>query len=238
MNPNVKVHCIKHSYADKTEVSVCGLDFIVYPGAKIALIGANGSGKSTLIYHLLGMLKPTEGKITVLGVNPANSFSKIRKKIGVVVQNVEDQLIGPTVWDDVAFSLYNYGYDKKEIEARVNCVLNELKIEFLKNKIIHYLSGGEKRKVALAGALVLRPKLLILDEMMAEIDEQSAEVILKLLDKYNKIYKTAIILATNDSQTIANFRGLIYLLKNGKIVFKGSLSELEKSQHKLILCRH
>jgi len=234
----IKVGCIKHKYPDETEVSICGLIFTVHRAEKVVLIGTNGSGKTTLLLHLVGLLKPSKGKVDVLGVNPAYEFSKIGKRVGIVVQNAEDQLIGPTVFDDIAFSLINYGFNKKEIGKRVNEIIKELKIEHLKDKLIHYLSGGEKKKVALAGALVLKPEILILDEALAELDPESANLILKILNDFSQKFNTAVVMATNDLNLVQNFADIVYLLEEGKITFRGTFEELIKSKKKYGVCFH
>ncbi|MEW6407931.1 MAG: ABC transporter ATP-binding protein [Patescibacteria group bacterium] len=234
----IKVGCIKHRYPDKTEVSVCGLEFIVRSGEKIALIGANGSGKTTLLLHLVGLLKPAAGKVEIFGVDPCKKFSKIGRKVAMVMQNIEDQLIGPTVFDDIAFSLVNYGVPRKEVEERVGEIIRELKIENLKDKIVHYLSGGEKKKVALAGALVLKPELLILDEALAELDPETIELTLKILNDFAKRYNTAILMATNDIDLVPRFADVVYLLEKGRITFKGSFKELSKSKKEYKICIH
>ncbi len=238
MKEIVKVQCIKYQYPDKTRVSICGINFIVHPKEKVALIGANGAGKSTLLFHLAGLLKPMEGKVEVFGVDPFEKFKDIGKRIGIVVQNVEDQLIGPTVFDDIAFSLINYGVGKKEVERRVKEITKELKIEYLQDRIVHYLSGGEKKRVALAGALVLKPELLILDEALAELDTEAVELNLKKIDELSKKYNAAIIMATNDMEVVHKFADIIYLLDAGLITFKGSFQELLKYEKKYELCKH
>jgi cobalt/nickel transport system ATP-binding protein len=234
----IKISCIKYIYPDKTEVKICGLDFEVSRGEKVALIGANGSGKSTLIYHCLGLLEPTEGKVEVFGVNPAKNFSAIGKKIGIVVQNAEDQLIGPTVFDDIAFSLVNYGFPKKEIGERVNAIIKSLKIEHLKEKIVHYLSGGEKKKVALAGAMVLEPEFLVLDEALAEIDPLTTEILLQELNEMARDKNTAILMATNDMHLVEKFADTVYLLEKGGVTFKGTYAELMQSGKAFEICKH
>lgn len=234
----IKIECIKHIYPDKTEVKVCGLDFTVHRGEKVALIGTNGSGKSTLICHCLGLLEPTEGKVEVFGVNPAKNFSAIGKKMGVVAQNVEDQLIGPTVFDDICFSLINYDISKKEAGERAKKIIQDLNIENLANKIVHYLSGGEKKKVALAGAMVLEPELLILDEALAEIDPPTSEIILQKFNKMAKDKNTAILMATNDMHLVEKFADTVYLLEKGGITFKGTYAELTQSGKAFEICRH
>ena len=121
-----------------------GIDFSAEQGEKIAILGHNGSGKSTLLNTILGIITPLEGEISVFGVNPSREYSKIWHKIGVVFQNVDEQIIGPTVWDDIAFSMRNYGYKEDQINDAVENILMEIGIYHLKDKIPHYLSGGEK----------------------------------------------------------------------------------------------
>jgi len=236
--PIVKIKCLKHRYPDQTEISACGLEFLAYPSEKIALIGKNGAGKTTLLYHLLGLLKPTQGEVKVFNLDPAQEFSKIGPKIGFVVQNPEEQLIGPTVFEDIAFSLINYGFTHSETEKRTKKIIQDLKIKHLQDKLIHYLSEGEKKKVALAGALALEPKLLLLDETLSEIDQESLKIILKKLNELNQKNKMTIIMATNELPLLADFFEIIYLLENGRIVFKGNFDELTRFRPNYTLCRH
>lgn len=174
----------------------------------------------------------------IFGVNPAKNFSGIGRKIGVVVQNAEDQLIGPTVFDDVCFSLINYGVSKKEAGEKAEKIIKDLKIEDLKNKIVHYLSGGEKKKVALAGAMVLEPELLILDEALAEIDPPTTEIILQKLNEMARDKNTAILMATNDMHLVEKFADAVYLLEKGGITFKGTYTELIQSGKAFEICKH
>lgn len=227
MSKIVELKCLKHKYPDQTEVSACGLDFVVEEGEKVGLVGGNGSGKTTLIMHLVGMLRPSEGSVSVLGVDPYEDFSKVGKSVGVVVQQVEDQLVGPTVEEDIKFSLVNYGFDKEEIEKRTKEVMRRLNIENLEGKVIHYLSGGQKKKVALAGALALKPKLLVLDEAFNQIDPEGLKKVTSLIDDYCKNYGMSVIMAVSNKEDIKHFN-TIYLLEDGKIVFKGTEEELEE----------
>ena len=102
MKSVVRVRCIKHVYPDKTEVSICGLDFSVEEGERVVILGPNGAGKTTLLFHILGLLSPAEGEIEVLGMKPYRDFKRLRRQIGVVFQNVDEQIIGPRVYDDIA----------------------------------------------------------------------------------------------------------------------------------------
>jgi len=177
MSENIiaQVKCLRHVYPDQTEVDLCGLDFAVRARQRIAILGANGSGKSTLIFHLLGLLAPVDGEVAVFGINPSKQFKDIRDRVGVVLQNVDDQIIGPTVWDDVTFTPRALGWPQDEVERKGEAILNRLGISHLKRKVPHYLSGGEKRKVALAGALVTEPELLIMDEPFTGLDPVPAQ---------------------------------------------------------------
>jgi cobalt/nickel transport system ATP-binding protein len=210
----VSVSCLKHVYPDTTEIHICGLDFVVNRGERVVVLGGNGSGKTTLLYHILGLLAPDEGNVAVFGVNPAAQYSAIRERIGVLLQNVDDQILSPTVWDDISFSPRNYGYGKKEIGHMVEQVMDELGIRHLQDKICHYLSGGEKRKVALAGALVMRPELLILDEPFEGLDSRSRTELVTLLNKRNGEGMT-IIMSTHDLNLVSGFADRVYVLAKG-----------------------
>lgn len=215
MDNIVEVDCFKHKYEDGTQVHICNSHFSAKVGEILVITGKNGSGKSTLLHHIVGLLEPTVGKVKVFGVDVSKKeFEPLRKDIGVVLQDVDEQLICPTVYEDVAFSPLNYKWDKNKIDKEVEKVLKELKISFLKDKAPHYLSGGEKKKVALAGALVMKPKLLILDELFANMDEESKKLITELLIKLNKQNKTTIIMTSHESETIKKFNARIFHLSD------------------------
>ena len=224
--PVVRVSCLKHIYPDTTEIHMCGLDFVVNRGERVVVLGGNGSGKTTLLYHILGLLSPDEGKVTVFGINPADKYSTVRERIGVLLQNVDDQILSPTVWDDVSFSPRNFGYGKEETGRMVERILAELGIGHLRDKICHYLSGGEKRKVALAGALVLRPELLILDEPFEGLDNRSRAELVTLLNKFNGQGMT-IMMSTHDLNLVAAFADRVYVLAQGQgVITAGTPSDI------------
>jgi cobalt/nickel transport system ATP-binding protein len=211
----VTVSCLKHIYPDTTEIHICGLDFVVNRGERVTVLGGNGSGKTTLLYHILGLLKPDEGRVTVFGVNPATEYNTIRERIGVLLQNVEEQILSPTVWEDIAFSPRNYGISRDETGRMVDAVMAELGIVHLRDKICHYLSGGEKRKVALAGALVMRPELLILDEPFEGLDTRSRAELVGILNRRNR-EGMSIIMSTHDLNLVGSFADRVYVLAKGQ----------------------
>lgn len=223
----VRVDCIEHEYPDKTKVSICGLDFLIHEGEKVAILGSNGSGKTTLLYHIVGLLWPSKGDVMVFD-EPTTSdrFDELRRDIGMVFQHVDDQIIGPTVWDDIAFAPMNRGLPKDEVERLVEEVLSDLKISHLRDKIPHYLSGGEKRKVAIAGAIIMRPKILILDEPFADVDPKSKVEIVELLLELNRSHGTALIITTHDVDIVPLIADTVYVLHQGGIVLAGPAQEV------------
>lgn len=222
----IQVHCIKHIYPDKTEVSLCGLDFVVNSGDRVVILGPNGAGKTTLISHILGLLSPVDGQVEVMGMRPDKNFNQIRKDIGVVFQNVDEQIIGPRVYDDIAFSLRNERFSRQEVDERVNKIASMLGIEDLLDKIPHYLSGGQKKKVALAGAISMMPKILILDEPFDGLDPKSKTEMIALLNRLNDENGITLVTTTHDINIVPQISDLIYVINKGLIVTKGSPNEV------------
>lgn len=226
MNEILRIGCIKHRYADSTEINICGLNFVMSQGEKVALLGANGCGKTTLLSHIIGLLAPEEGEVKVFGLNPTRDFKKLRPMLGVLLQSAQEQLIGPTVWDDVAFAPLNSRWPLEEVKRSVDEVLADLGIRHLAPKIPHYLSGGEQQKVALAGALVMRPKLLVLDEPFSRVDQRSKKEIILFLDSINKKYDTSILFTTHDMSPIYPLADTVYVMKEGEILARGTPMEI------------
>ncbi|HYM81163.1 MAG TPA: ATP-binding cassette domain-containing protein [Candidatus Limnocylindria bacterium] len=221
--PVVRVSCVRHTYPDRTQVHLCGLDFVVERGQRTVILGPNGCGKSTLLFHILGLLEPQEGEVSVFGVNPARHFNRIRERIGVLLQDVDAQIIAPTVWDDVSFSPRNYGYSDAEVNRQVEDALERVGIAHLRHKICHYLSGGEKRKVALAGALVLQPELLVLDEPFEGLDPASRADLVELLNQLHRDHGVTLVMATHDVNVVKAMADVVYVLvRGGEIVAQGS----------------
>jgi cobalt/nickel transport system ATP-binding protein len=223
----VHVSCIRHSYEDGTTVHLCGLDFLVHAGQRVAVLGPNGSGKTTLLYHLLGLLRSHEGEVRVFGVDPAEAWPEIRQRIGVVLQNVDEQLLAPTVADDVAFSPRQYGMPDDEVARRVDEVLELLGIAHLHDRVPHNLSGGEKRKVALAGALVMDPELLVLDEPFEGLDPTSRAGLIGLLERLSIERGVTVVMSTHDIDSVPEWADYAYVLApGGSIVFSGTPAEV------------
>ncbi len=216
----VEVDCITHVYPDMTKVQICGLDFIVNRGERVSILGSNGCGKTTLLKHLLGILVPKDGRVRVFGLDPGKEYAKIREKVGVVMQDVDEQILGPTVYDDILFAPLNYGLPSSKADVLAKEVMRRLNIESIRGKIVHYLSGGEKKKVALAGALVMEPELLILDEPFTGLDPVSRRDLVRILNDLNKEKGISFIMTLHEVDLVSEVTDVLYLMHG-----HGDLSE-------------
>jgi len=223
----VEVDCITHVYPDMTKVQICGLDFIVNRGERVSILGSNGCGKTTLLKHLLGVLIPKDGIVKVFGVDPGREYSKIRERIGVVMQDVDEQILGPTVYDDILFAPLNYGLEKNEAEKLARNIIGRLNLEPIQGKIVNYLSGGEKKKVALAGALVMEPDLLILDEPFTGLDPISRRDLIKIINQFNKEKGITFIMTLHEVDLVSEVTDVLYLMHgHGDLSERGSPDEI------------
>lgn len=223
----VRISCVRHVYEDGTTVHLCGLDFLAHKGTRIAVLGPNGSGKTTMLFHILGLLRSQEGEVRVFGTSPAEEWPAIRRRIGVMLQNVDEQLLAPTVIDDVAFSPRQYGLPEAEALERARAALDLLGITHLAERVPHNLSGGEKRKVALAGALVMDPELLVLDEPFEGLDPASRASLLDLMNSLAREREITIIMSTHDIDSVPEFADYAYVLApGGEIALAGTPEEL------------
>ena len=223
----IRASCLKHIYPDQTEVSLCGLEFVVNADERVAILGPSGCGKSTLLRHILGLLKPSEGKVTVLGVNPETDYYQIRQKIGFVMQDVDEQLTQPTVYDEIAFGPRNFEVPESEVAKMVEEIMERAGITNLRDKAPHFLSGGQKRKVALASALVGSPELLILDEPFQGLDPRSRSEYIELLNSMTKERNLAMVLTLHEVSIVPLIADSVYLLKEGGAISrKGTPREI------------
>lgn len=193
------------------------------------ILGSNNSGKSTLIKLILG-LEHTENKIKIdKTILTKETISDIKKQIGVVFENTSDQLLARTVEENINFALDNARYPKTKRKKQINNIANKLNIESILKKEIRSLSGGEKQKVALACALVIEPKILILDEAFTMIENKSKAEILKILKNIHKNEKITIIMVTNDANDCL-LGDKIVLMKDGTIIKEGTTEEVCKEE--------
>jgi cobalt/nickel transport system ATP-binding protein len=223
----VRVSNVRHVYPDGTTLHFRGVEFVVHQGERVALLGANGSGKTTLLYHIIGLLRPQSGLVKVFGHDPAVEWHLIRKDVGVLLQNPEVQIVAPRVRDDIGFSPRNYGVPADQTELMVSQTAELLEITHLLDRVPHYLSGGEKQKVALAGALVMKPRLLIMDEPFEGLDAASKMELVGLLNRLHKEKDVAMIVTVHDVNLAPYFIDTVYVMAvGGEIVRKGHPREI------------
>src|SRR5947207_3145240 len=213
-------------------VALNGLSLSIEKGKRIAILGSNGSGKSTLLRLLDALYFPHSGAITFDGEPLTEDRLRVdeiafgfRKRVGLVFQNPDVQLFNPTVFDEVAFGPLQMRWPKAEVRDRVDEILNRLRIAHLKDRIPHRLSGGEKKRVALASVLVLDPSVLLLDEPTAALDPRSQSQVIDLLVEWGGGAKS-VITATHDLGSLEDIADHCYLLDKGRLAAEGSPAEL------------
>jgi cobalt/nickel transport system ATP-binding protein len=210
---------VRYRYPGSQE-AVKGISFHIKPGEKIALVGPNGAGKSTLLQMFNGMIRPTSG--TILFDNEPvrydrDALRQLRKRVGFVLQNSDRQIIAPTVYQDAAFGPANLGYDEPAIHNAVALALRQVGLEGFERRPPHHLSGGEKKRVAIAGVLAMDPDVLVFDEPTSGLDPSGSEDLMELLDELNHDGKT-IIISTHDVELAYPWADRAILLLDGKIL--------------------
>lgn len=207
---------VSFSYDPETPV-VEDLSFTIQPGEAVGLIGANGAGKSTIMKLLLGLIWGS-GEISVDGLTMnKQNLSKIRQKIGFVLQDSDNQMFMPTVYEDMIFGPRNYGLSKAEAEQRVDEVLNRLGLQSLKHRYNHKISGGEKRMAAIATILAMEPETMLMDEPSTALDPVNRRTVINTI----KALPQTKLIASHDLDMILDTCQRVILLSHGKIVADG-----------------
>jgi energy-coupling factor transport system ATP-binding protein len=222
----VEIKNLNHVYMKDTVFQHKALNDVsltIEDGEFIGLIGHTGSGKSTLIQHLNALLKPSSGNIIIDGIDITEkgvALRKIRQTVGLVFQYPEHQLFEETVFKDVAFGPQNLGLPKEEVELRVKEALMLVGMDYEKLKDVSpfELSGGQKRRVAIAGVLAMKPKVLILDEPTAGLDPKGRDEILGEIKRLHQLQKITVVLVSHSMEDIANLVDRIIVMSKGKIV--------------------
>ncbi len=203
------------------------LNFVAPRNARIAVIGSNGAGKSTLFKLFNGIFKPTTGSILIRGepITSAN-IREVRKFVGIVFQNADDQIFSPTVEQDVAFGPTNLGLDPETIHHRVHEALRLVGIEDLAHRVPHHLSGGEKKRVAIAGVVAMEPEVLVLDEPTAGLDPQGVHDLTGFINSLSRKYGMTVIFSTHDVSLVAEVADYVYVMNKGRFVAQGTVEEI------------
>jgi len=229
----VEVKNLRHVYPDGTE-ALRDVSFRITHGESVAIIGANGAGKSTLLLHLNGCLAPTQGEVRV-GDFPVtrSTLPEIRRTVGMVFQDPDDQLFMPTVRDDVAFGPLNLGFPAGEVERRVMDALERVGAAHLAARPPYHLSGGEKRRVAIATVLSMEPSILVMDEPTSGLDPYARRQLIRLLEdfRHTKIF------TSHDLDMVLDLCERTIVLHEGEVMADGPTRDIFRNDELLARCR-
>ena len=231
MNAMIEFQNVSFAY-EKDRPILRGLSFRIRPGEAVGLVGANGAGKSTVMKLLLGLLEG-DGKILIDGTEVCRqALPEIRRKLGFVLQNSDDQMFMPTVYEDMMFGPLNYGLSREEAEARVDSVLARLQLAGLKHRYNHKISGGEKRMAAIATVLAMDPEAVLMDEPTSALDPYNRRIVINTI---RELEQTKVI-TSHDLDMILDTCERVILLSDGEIAADGPARELLRDRQ--LLERH
>ncbi|EOL45419.1 cobalt import ATP-binding protein CbiO [Enterococcus phoeniculicola ATCC BAA-412] len=235
MQPIIELKNITYKYQpDDVNPALKDVSFSINKGEWIAIIGHNGSGKSTLAKTINGLLMPETGTVNVgeLSLNEENVWT-IRKMVGMVFQNPDNQFVGSTVEDDVAFGLENQGIPREEMVERVKAALEAVRMSEFSKKEPARLSGGQKQRVAIAGVVALRPDIIILDEATSMLDPEGRAEVISTIQKIKEESNLTVISITHDIDEAAN-ANRIFVMRQGELVNEGTPEEIFSAGPELI----
>ncbi|WP_249365747.1 energy-coupling factor ABC transporter ATP-binding protein [Cytobacillus citreus] len=234
MKPLVQLNNVSFQYDIQENYALQDVSFEIYEGEWLAIVGHNGSGKSTLAKLLNGLQYPQEGTITVDGMLLSEeTVWETRRMIGMVFQNPDNQFVGTTVQDDVAFGLENNGIARDDMIERVNSSLNKVKMAQFLDQEPHHLSGGQKQRVAIAGVIALRPSVIILDEATSMLDPRGREEVLETVRELKETHNMTVISITHDLEEAAKADRIIVMNK-GKLYREGTPEEIFQMDEELV----
>ncbi len=222
--PILKGESIFYEYPDGT-TALCDINFTLERDQVTAIIGGNGAGKTTLFLHLNGILEPKSGGLYYDG-NPYDYGKRrlmdLRSKVGIVFQDPDNQLFSASVYKDITFGLKNMGLPEEVIRQRVEKVIQATGIQDIRDKPTHFLSFGQKKRVAIAGVLAMNPEILILDEPTAGLDPQGVSELMKLLEETREKMGITILIATHDIDMVPIYCDYVYVMEKGRFLMEGT----------------
>jgi len=218
---------VSYSYPGDELPSLCGIDLSIEKGQFVAILGHNGSGKSTLAKHMNAILVPDEGRVLINGVDTAdeNRVLDIRRNVGMVFQNPDNQIVANVVEDDVAFAPENLGVAPEEIRLRVDAALKQVGMYELREHAPHLLSGGQKQRVAIAGVIAMEPEIIVLDEPTAMLDPMGREEVISTVTKLCREKGMTVVLITHHMDECVNADRLV-VMSSGRIVADGAPAQV------------
>ena len=241
---NIEIKNLTHVYSKKTpyeKVALKDVTLTINEGDFLGIIGHTGSGKSTFIQHLNGLIKPQQGEVKIFDINltqkkPKPDFRKLRQEVGMVFQYPEYQLFADTVEKDIAFGPKNLKLSKEEINTRVRHAMQAvgLDYDYYKDRSPFDLSGGQKRRVAIAGVLAMMPKVLILDEPTAGLDPIGKKQILNLIKSLKNTITPTIVVISHDINEITQYCTRLVVFNNAKVAFDLPVNELFNHSEELL----
>lgn len=228
MHHSIEVEKLSYTYPDGRQV-LRDVTLCIRPDEKVALVGPNGAGKSTLLLHLIGILRG-EGRVKVCGleVNDRN-VKHIRARVGMVFQSPDDQLFSPRVYDDVAFGPLYMGLPVDEVDARVHDALQAVGMSGYEERTSHHLSVGEKKRIAIATVLSMRPEVLVLDEPTAGLDPRARRSLIQLLRQL----PLTMLVSTHDMRMVDELFPRMVIMDEGRVVVDGSTGQLMSDERLL-----
>ncbi|MBP3622644.1 MAG: energy-coupling factor transporter ATPase [Oscillospiraceae bacterium] len=223
----IKFENVHYTYPGDQLESLCGVSLEIQEGSFVAVLGHNGSGKSTLAKHMNAILVPTEGKVTVCGIDSADEerLIQLRRNVGMVFQNPDNQIVANVVEDDVAFAPENLGVEPKEIRRRVDEALKLVGMYEKRQHAPHLLSGGQKQRVAIAGVIAMEPKIIVLDEPTAMLDPIGREEVISTVTRLCREKGMTVVLITHHMDECVGADRLI-VMSNGSVVADGLPAEV------------
>ncbi len=222
----IEIRNLSHRFSDG-KFGIEGISLKIRKGELIVIGGQNGSGKTTLLKHLNGLLLPTTGTITIDGIEVSRNIKKARQIVGMVFQNADSQIVGETVYSDVAFGPENLCLDREEIEKRVSTALESVSLMQHADKRPHLLSGGEKRRLSIAGVLAMEPKVIVFDEPFSSLDYPGVRQVLKQIISLHQSGHT-IIITTHDIEKIIAHANRLLIMQDGKVKRDGMPGQVLK----------
>lgn len=217
MKQIISLDNVSYKYSD-SDCAIKNVSLSICKGEKVALVGNNGAGKSTLMLAMAGAVLPLEGKIYLNEqIVASKNLRELRKAVGIIFQDADNQIIAPTVQDEVSFGPYNLKLSKEEVKTRTDKAIEDMNLDAFRTRPPHYLSGGEKKRVTIADILAMQPQIILMDEPTASLDIYHTEILEEKLEKLNQ-EGMALVVSTHDVDFVWRWADRVILMSSGEII--------------------